>query len=82
MSSWWTIARPTPTVRGFLEAKEVIAADFDQAFMARLEPNGRTFIAIATRGHRDDMRILRRAVQPPRGYVGNDWLPQKDNHDL
>ena len=49
----------------FPEAKEVIAEDFDQA-MARLEPNGASFIAIATRGHRDDMRILRWAV-PPRG---------------
>jgi|SRR6185369_2099872 xanthine dehydrogenase accessory factor len=53
----------------FPEAKEVIAEDFDQA-MTRLEPNAASFIAIATRGHRDDMRILRWAVQTPARYVG------------
>ena len=53
----------------FPEAKEVIAEDFDQA-MARLKPSEASFIAIATRGHRDDMRILRWAVQTPARYVG------------
>jgi xanthine dehydrogenase accessory factor len=53
----------------FPEAKEVIAEDFDQA-MARLTPNESSYIVIVTRGHRDDMRVLRWAVQTPARYVG------------
>src|SRR5437773_2686225 len=53
----------------FPESKEVIAEDFDQA-MARLVPNESSYIVIVTRGHRDDMRILRWAVQTPARYIG------------
>jgi xanthine dehydrogenase accessory factor len=53
----------------FPEAHEVIAKDFDQA-MAQLSPSESAFIVIVTRGHRDDMRILRWAVQTPARYVG------------
>jgi xanthine dehydrogenase accessory factor len=53
----------------FPEAKEVIAEDFDQA-MARLSPNETSYIVIVTRGHRDDMRILRWAVQTQARYIG------------
>jgi xanthine dehydrogenase accessory factor len=53
----------------FPEAKEVIAEDFGQA-MARLTPNESSYIVIVTRGHRDDMRVLRWAVQTPARYVG------------
>src|SRR5438477_11177272 len=53
----------------FPEAKEVIAEDFDQA-MARLTPNESSYIVIVTRGHRDDMRVLRWAVQTSARYVG------------
>src|ERR1700736_4379031 len=53
----------------FPEAKEVIAEDFDQA-MARLTPNESFYIVIVTRGHRDDMRVLRWAVQTPARYIG------------
>jgi xanthine dehydrogenase accessory factor len=53
----------------FPEAKEVIAQDFDQA-MARLSPNESSYIVIVTRGHRDDMRVLRWAVQTPARYIG------------
>src|ERR1700737_1592045 len=53
----------------FPEAKEVIAEDFDQA-MARLAPNESSYIVIVTRGHRDDMRVLRWAVQTPARYIG------------
>src|SRR6266702_7109786 len=42
----------------FPEAKEVIAEDFDQA-MAHLGPTETSYIVIVTRGHRDDMRVLR-----------------------
>jgi xanthine dehydrogenase accessory factor len=53
----------------FPEAKDVIAEDFDRA-MARLAPNESSYLVIVTRGHRDDMRILRWAVQTPARYVG------------
>jgi xanthine dehydrogenase accessory factor len=53
----------------FPEAKEVFAQDFDQA-MARLTPNESSYIVIVTRGHRDDMRVLRWAVQTPARYIG------------
>jgi xanthine dehydrogenase accessory factor len=53
----------------FPEAKEVIAADFDQA-MARITPNETSYIVIVTRGHHDDMRVLRWAVQTQARYIG------------
>ena len=53
----------------FPEANEVIAEDFDRV-MARLVPNESSYIVIVTRGHRDDMRILRWAVQTPARYIG------------
>jgi xanthine dehydrogenase accessory factor len=53
----------------FPEAQEVLAEDFDIA-MARLSPKEASYIVIATRGHRDDMRILRWAVKTPARYIG------------
>src|SRR6201997_4879242 len=53
----------------FPEAQEVVAEDFDKA-MAQLSPGESSFIVIVTRGHRDDMRILRWAVQTPARYIG------------
>ena len=53
----------------FPEAKEVIAEDFEQA-MARLTLNESSYIVIVTRGHRDDMRVLRWAVQTQARYIG------------
>ena len=53
----------------FPEAKDVIAEDFDRA-MARLTPNETSYIVIVTRGHHDDMRVLRWAVQTRSRYVG------------
>src|SRR5690348_16139405 len=48
----------------FPDAKEIMAEDFEQA-MARLSPSESSYIVITTRGHRDDMRVLRWAVQTP-----------------
>ena len=45
------------------------AEDFDHA-MSKITPNESSFIVIVTRGHRDDMRVLRWAVQTKAGYVG------------
>lgn len=53
----------------FPEAREVYAEDFEQA-MSRLGPNESCYIVIVTRGHRDDMRVLRWAVKTPARYIG------------
>jgi xanthine dehydrogenase accessory factor len=53
----------------FPQAREIIAEDFDQA-MARLTPSEAAYIVIVTRGHRDDMRVLRWAVQSKARYIG------------
>jgi xanthine dehydrogenase accessory factor len=53
----------------FPEAKEVHALDFNEA-MQRFDPSESSYIVIVTRGHRDDMRILRWAVQTRARYVG------------
>ena len=53
----------------FPEAQEVIAEDFDKV-TSRLQPSESSYIVIVTRGHRDDMRVLRWAVQTPARYVG------------
>ena len=57
------------TKERFPEAKEVHALDFDEA-MRKLDPSESSFVVIVTRGHRDDMRILRWAVQTRARYVG------------
>src|SRR5579864_5295280 len=53
----------------FPEAKEVIADNFDKA-MSRLNPGETSYIVIVTRGHHDDMRVLRWAVQTQARYIG------------
>jgi xanthine dehydrogenase accessory factor len=53
----------------FPGARQVIARDFNET-MAALSPRESAYIVIATRGHRDDMRILRWAVQTPAHYIG------------
>lgn len=57
------------TTERFPAAREIHALDFDQA-MQKLEPSEASYIVIVTRGHRDDMRILRWAVQSRARYVG------------
>jgi xanthine dehydrogenase accessory factor len=53
----------------FPEAQNVISEDFDKA-AAKLAPDESSYIVIVTRGHRDDMRMLRWAVQTPAHYIG------------
>jgi xanthine dehydrogenase accessory factor len=53
----------------FPDAQQVIAEDFDKA-TAQLTPSESSYIVIVTRGHRDDMRMLRWAVQTPARYIG------------
>ncbi len=53
----------------FPEASEVYAEEFDQV-LSKLNPPERAFIVIATRGHRDDMKILHWAVGTEAHYIG------------
>ncbi len=53
----------------FPEAREVIAEDFE-AVTARLNPPESSHIVIVTRGHRDDMRVLRWALNTRARYLG------------
>jgi xanthine dehydrogenase accessory factor len=57
------------TKERFPDAREVHALEFDEAIQ-RLDPNEGSYIVIVTRGHRDDMRTLRWAVQTRARYVG------------
>jgi len=53
----------------FAEAKQVIAEDYDKA-LSGIAPNESAYIVIVTRGHRDDMRVLRWAVETKAKYIG------------
>jgi xanthine dehydrogenase accessory factor len=53
----------------FPEAAEVYADDFEKVF-ERLEPNSSSFLVAVTRGHRDDMRVLKWALSTPARYIG------------
>lgn len=53
----------------FPDAREVHAEDFEQSFH-KLAPDELSFIVIVTRGHRDDMRVLRWAVDTQARYIG------------
>jgi len=53
----------------FPEAKDVFADDFERV-LAQLSPNDCSYLVIVTRGHRDDMRVLRWAVDTPARYIG------------
>lgn len=52
----------------FPAADEVHAAEYEELF-EKLEVNSSTYIVIVTRGHRDDMRVLRWAVATPARYL-------------
>lgn len=50
-------------------AKEIYAEEFDSA-LAKLDPNENSYLVIVTRGHRDDMNVLRWAVNTRARYIG------------
>ena len=52
----------------FPEAAEVLAGEYEQIFPA-LNINEMSYIAIVTRGHRDDMRVLKWAVSTGARYI-------------
>ncbi len=53
----------------FPEAKEILTGDIEP-ILAGLTLSAASLVVIATRGHRDDMRVLRWAVGTPARYVG------------
>ncbi|MGA9545952.1 MAG: XdhC/CoxI family protein [Candidatus Sulfotelmatobacter sp.] len=53
----------------FPAAREVHALNFDEA-IKQLDPNESSYIVIVTRGHRDDMLLLRWAVKTRARYIG------------
>jgi len=52
----------------FPEADEVIAGNYEEIF-PKLDIHSGCYLIIVTRGHRDDMRVLRWAVTTPAGYI-------------
>ena len=52
----------------FPEADEVYAEEYEDVF-PRLPINENTYLIIVTRGHRDDMRVLKLAVATPARYI-------------
>lgn len=52
----------------FPQVDEVIAEEYEEVF-DRLEVNSSSYVIIVTRGHRDDMRVLRWAITTPARYV-------------
>ena len=53
----------------FPEAREVYAEDFEKVCQ-RLSPRENDYLVIVTRGHRDDLRVLRWALETPARYLG------------
>jgi xanthine dehydrogenase accessory factor len=52
----------------FPEASEIHAAEYEEVF-PRLDITSSSYLIIVTRGHRDDMRVLRWAVTTPARYI-------------
>ncbi len=52
----------------FPMADEVLAGEYEELF-GKLEVNRSSYLVIVTRGHRDDMRVLKWAVTTPARYV-------------
>ena len=52
----------------FPDAAEVYAEEYDEVF-PKLAIRDTSYIVIVTRGHRDDMRVLRHAAATPARYI-------------
>ncbi len=52
----------------FPDADAVFAEEYEEVF-PKLEINSSSYLIIVTRGHRDDMRVLRWAVSTPARYI-------------
>jgi len=53
----------------FPDARDIYADEYERV-MTQLAPNDTSYIVIVTRGHRDDMRVLRWAAETPARYIG------------
>jgi xanthine dehydrogenase accessory factor len=53
----------------FPDARDIYAEEYEHV-MSQLAPNDSSYIVIVTRGHRDDMRVLRWAAETPAKYIG------------
>jgi xanthine dehydrogenase accessory factor len=53
----------------FPEASAIHADEYERV-LAQIEPNETSYIVIVTRGHRDDMRVLKWAVDTRARYIG------------
>ncbi len=53
----------------FPEADEIHALEYEDAF-SKVAVNDSSYLIIVTRGHKDDMRVLRWAVGTPARYIG------------
>jgi xanthine dehydrogenase accessory factor len=53
----------------FPEADEIHSEEYEEVF-PKLVIRDTSYIVIVTRGHRDDMRVLRWAVDTPAKYIG------------
>lgn len=53
----------------FPDARDIYADEYETV-MSQLAPNDTSYIVIVTRGHRDDMRVLRWAAETPARYIG------------
>ncbi len=53
----------------FPEAAEIFADEYEDVF-PKLPANDATYAVIVTRGHKDDMRVLRWAAEQPLRYIG------------
>ena len=52
----------------FPEAETIFAEEYEDVF-PKIELRDTSYVVIVTRGHRDDMRVLRWAVQTPARYI-------------
>jgi xanthine dehydrogenase accessory factor len=52
----------------FPEAADVLAAEYEEIF-PKLTINENSYVIVVTRGHRDDMRVLKLAIGTPARYI-------------
>ena len=63
-----TTAKPSPIGSAFPKPTEIYADEYEEVF-PKLTVNDPRYLIIVTRGHRDDMRVLRWAVATPARYI-------------
>ena len=64
----WTTAKPSPIASAFPKPPKSTPQEYEEVF-PKLPINETSYVVIVTRGHRDDMRVLRWAVATPARYI-------------